>query len=64
MQISGIIIIAFMLATLLILIVGLVVMARGGKVSKKYSNKLMVLRVVFQAIAILLLAGLFFIGKN
>ena len=53
-------IIIFSLATLGVLIAGLIVMARGGKVSKKYSNKLMIARVVMQAIAIGVIALLLF----
>lgn len=61
MGISGYIIIFFMLATLAVLVMGVFVMGRGGKVSKKYSNKLMTLRVIMQAIALLLLLSLFFV---
>jgi hypothetical protein len=39
-------------ATLAVLIVGIVIMVRGGEINKKYSNKLMVARVWFQAITI------------
>ncbi len=49
----------FMLMTLLVLITGLVVMVKGGKVNKKWGNKLMVLRVAAQAIAIGLLCLIF-----
>ncbi len=43
---------------LVVLIVGIVIMAVGGKANAKYSNKLMTLRVILQAIVILmLLAG-------
>lgn len=52
-------IIFLMLATFAVLVVGLVVMARGGKTSKAYSNKLMVLRVLMQASAVIVLALLF-----
>lgn len=38
--------------TLLVLIVGLTIMIRGGTVSKKYSNKFMIARVVLQFLAI------------
>ncbi len=47
-----------------ILIAGVVVMAKGGETSKKYSNKLMQARVVAQFVAILLIVILlFFSGK-
>ncbi len=47
-----ILLIVLMVATLVALIAGLVVMVRGGKVNFKYSNKLMQLRVLLQALAL------------
>lgn len=41
-----------MIATLLVLVIGIVFMATGGKLDKKYANKLMSMRVLFQAISI------------
>ena len=55
----NIITIIFIISTMVIVIAGTVVMIRGGKVNKKYSNKLMVARVAFQAIAIFLLFLMF-----
>ena len=52
----------FAFATLAVLIIGIIVMAKGGKLDKKYSNKLMVARVCFQGIAVLLLCLLFAIS--
>lgn len=44
------------------LLMGLLVMARGGATAKKYSNKFMQLRVVLQAVAILIiLIAVFFL---
>lgn len=53
----------FAVLTMFILIGGLVVMAIGGKLNKKYSNKLMVMRVVFQALAIIAIATIYYFGK-
>lgn len=39
----------------LVLIIGVVSMAIGGKFDKKFSSKLMTMRVFFQAVAVLLL---------
>lgn len=44
-----------MLATLLVLIVGLVGFFQGGEFNRKYGNKLMRARVALQFIAVLLL---------
>ena len=53
-----------MLAVVGVLIAGFVVMIRGGKVSEKYSNKLMFARVWLQAGAIGLIVLLAFFAKN
>lgn len=58
------ILLLFMGITLLILITGLVVMIKGGKINKKWGNKLMVLRVSAQAICIGLLGLIFLFGKG
>lgn len=42
--------------TLLVLIIGIIIMTKGGKINQEYSNKLMVARVVFQGLAILMVA--------
>lgn len=52
--------ITFMIATLLALVAGIIFMAIGGKLDKKYANKLMSLRVLLQAISIACL-GLMYI---
>ncbi|XVN42050.1 MAG: HIG1 domain-containing protein [Candidatus Rickettsia vulgarisii] len=45
--------------TTLVLIIGLVSMAIGGKFDKKFSSKLMSLRVILQALVVCLLAFLY-----
>jgi hypothetical protein len=55
------IVLGLMLATVVVLIIGLVLMARGGKINEKYSNRLMVARVLLQASAILLLGLMYFV---
>ena len=54
-----IVLIALSLTTI-ILIAGIISMAIGGRFDKKSSSKLMFLRVIFQAIAISLLALAYF----
>ncbi len=53
----------FMAATLGVLFLGIVTLARGGEDSPERSNKLMRYRVLLQAVAVLLLLALFVIGK-
>jgi uncharacterized membrane protein YdjX (TVP38/TMEM64 family) len=55
---------AFMLLTMLILIIGVVVMAVGGKINKKHANKLMSLRVIIQSLTLIILAFLTFMFKK
>ena len=45
-----------MLLTLAVMVGGVVVMAVGGKLNAKYSNKLMQWRVILQGLAILLVS--------
>ena len=52
-------ILIFAFGTVGVLVAGIIVMARGGEIDQKWSNKLMSLRVALQAIAIGLLV-LFF----
>jgi Hypoxia induced protein conserved region len=51
-------------ATLIILIIGVIFMAIGGKIDKKYSSKLMLFRVVSQAAAIAIVAALYFLKQS
>lgn len=59
MQFMTLLIILLMFSTLGVLVVGIVLMGMGGKLNKKYANKLMVARVVLQATTIVLLGVLF-----
>ena len=59
-----IILVLFMIATLVVVVVGVIAMAVNGKLNKKHSNKLMRLRVLFQAIAILVFVLLIWLARN
>ena len=67
-MISGIIVktlsIVFLLAVGIVLILGIGTLFKGGETSKKYSNKLMQLRVLLQFIAIVVLIGFAYFFKN
>ena len=52
-----------MLATAAVLVMGLALMARGGEVNRKYSNKMMTLRVALQAAALAVMAVLLLTKK-
>ena len=47
-----VLVIALMMATVGVLVAGVVVMARGGEVNRKYGNKMMVARVTLQAVTL------------
>ena len=47
-----------------VLILGIGTLFKGGETSKKYSNKLMQLRVLFQFIAIIILVSFAYFFKN
>tara|TARA_B100001029_G_C14791323_1_gene301993 strand:+ start:422 stop:622 length:201 start_codon:yes stop_codon:yes gene_type:complete len=51
-------------AVAIVLILGIYTLFRGGNTSKKYSNKLMQLRVLLQFIAIIVLVVLAYFFKN
>ncbi len=63
MKILVILLLLFMTGALAVLVAGVVVMAVGGETDRKYSNRLMVLRVTLQAMAVLLLGMLFVFGE-
>ena len=53
MDVLQIVLVVFMAGALGAVIVGVIAMAVNGKLNKNHSNKLMRLRVLFQAIAVL-----------
>jgi hypothetical protein len=59
-----IILVLFMAATLAVVIVGVIAMAVNGKLNKNHSNKLMRLRVLFQAIAIFVFVVIVWLARN
>ena len=48
----------------IVLMLGIYTLFKGGDTSKKYSNKLMQLRVLIQFVAILVLVGFAYFFKN
>tara|TARA_X000000950_G_scaffold100339_1_gene126864 strand:- start:348 stop:551 length:204 start_codon:yes stop_codon:yes gene_type:complete len=56
--------IALLIAVGIILLLGIGTLFKGGETSKKYSNKLMQLRVLLQFIAIIALVGFAYFFKN
>ena len=56
--------IIFLIAVGIVLILGIGTLFKGGEASKKYSNKLMQLRVLLQCVAIVLLILFAYFFKN
>ena len=67
-MVSGILVkilsIIFLVCVAVVLVLGIGTLFKGGETSKKYSNKLMQLRVILQFIAIVLLVGFAYFFKN
>ena len=65
---SGILIkilsIALLIAVGVVLVLGIGTLFKGGETSKKYSNKLMQLRVLLQFVAIIVLVAFAYFFKN
>ena len=64
MSMMQIILVLFMVATLAIVVIGVIAMAVNGKLNKNHSNKLMRLRVLFQAIAIFVFVVIIWLARN
>ena len=56
--------IALLLVVAIVLILGIGTLFKGGETSKKYSNKLMQLRVLLQFIAIVVLVSFAYFFKD
>ena len=67
-MISGILLkifsIVLLVAVGIVLILGIGTLFKGGETSKKYSNRLMQLRVLLQFIAVVALVGFAYFFKN
>ncbi len=57
-------IIAAIAATALVVVIGIISMAKGGEFNQKHGNKLMRLRIIMQAAAVLLIMASFWFGNS
>ena len=64
MDVLQIILVIFMAGALGAVIIGIIAMAINGKLNKKHSNKLMRLRVLFQAIVVLIFIIIIWFSRN
>ncbi len=60
----SILLIIFIIATLAVLVVGIIVMVKGGETDKRLSNKLMAARIWLQAITILIVVIALYAAKK
>ena len=56
--------IVLLIVVAVVLLLGIGTLFKGGETSKKYSNKLMQLRVILQFVAILVLVAFAYFFKN
>ena len=64
MDILPLIMVLFMGGALIVVVIGVVAMAVNGKLNKQHSNKLMRLRILFQAIAIVIFVVIVWLSRN
>ena len=60
----SIVIFIFMICAAIVVTIGVIAMAVNGKLNKNHSNKLMRLRVLFQAIAIFVFVVIVWLARN
>ena len=64
MDVLQIVLVIFMAGALGAVAIGVIAMALNGKLNKNHSNKLMRLRVLFQAIAVLVFVIIIWLSRN
>ena len=64
MDVLQIVLVVFMAGALGAVVIGVIAMAVNGKLNKNHSNKLMRLRVLFQAIAVLVFVIIIWLSRN
>ena len=64
MDVLQIVLVVFMAGALGAGVIGVIAMAVNGKLNKNHSNKLMRLRVLFQAIAVLVFVIIIWLSRN
>ena len=64
MDVLQIVMVVFMAGALGAVVIGVIAMAVNGKLNKNHSDKLMRLRVLFQAIAVLVFVIIIWLSRN
>ncbi len=58
-----VVLVVCMVLALLMVVIGVIAMAKNGSFNKKHSNKLMRMRVLFQGIAVLVFAAIIYLSR-
>ena len=64
MDVLQIVLVVFMVGAFGAVVIGVIAMAVNGKLNKNHSNKLMRLRVLFQAVAVLVFVIIIWLSRN
>ena len=62
-NILPVILVISMILALLMVVIGVIAMAKNGNFNKKHSNKLMRMRVLFQGIAVFVFAAIIYLSR-
>ncbi len=63
-EVLTVLVVVALVATLAVLLAGVVAMAKGGAFNRKWGNKLMRARVAMQALAVMLMFALFLLNRD
>ncbi len=63
-EVLTVLVVVALVATLAVLLAGVVAMAKGGAFDRKWGNKLMRARVAMQALAVTLMFALFLLNRD
>jgi hypothetical protein len=63
-EVLTVLVVAALIATLAVLLAGVVTMAKGGAFNRKWGNKLMRARLAMQALAVMLMFALFLLNRD
>ena len=58
-----VVLVVSMVLALLMVVIGVIALAKNGNFNKKHSNKLMRMRVLFQGIAVLVFAAIIYLSR-
>jgi hypothetical protein len=63
-EVLTVLVVVALVATLAVLLAGVVTMAKGGAFDRKWGNKLMRARLAMQALAVMLMFALFLLNRD